>query len=324
MSNLRLISGGQNKAPGGSPSQIANIKGIGMADYVWPAQDGGIYWRKRPVVLIKGGTVRDASDTVPIIEVWTFATTLPGESPEVNVLNQYALNPCYYLPDPTRPEGSFLVCCEVKTLDGNPTASNSRATLRATHESVGGLQDSLDHRGSAWGWIQGYSLIDAKGNEVTFEISNEVFEHHFGACIDAGLMIMAGDPLSLGFWSYTLGDRGFPEILEPDLPNPIIMGDQVILSRHLLSKIARDRGLRVLWDSTMLTYTDESLAESEDPLELLDRVEGAYPYRTWNPNSREFQISHIAVSVPPNADPYHQAAKVLAAIHHKGNNRAAE
>lgn len=318
---LRVISGGRDKQKGrgsNSVSQTSNVKGIGTVDYVWPL-NGMPHHRKRPVVLMRGGNVRDASDIVPVIDVWHYIAEQNGE------VVQYALNPAYYLPDPTRPEGSFLVCCEVKTLDGRAAEINYRATLRATHNVLGGNQDSLDSLGSTWGFVQSYAVLSAKGEALSTAEAAQVFEYHLGACIDAGIMISAADPVAQGspLWSFEISDRGFPEVLDPDPANPLIMADQLMLARHLLVKAAVDKGCTIALGGAMLLYSNQELRATGDPQPLLnlfgagDEGVTVAPERQWDGTTRMFTPNRIAIGF--EADPYLTAAKVLAAF--KGPGR---
>jgi hypothetical protein len=206
---LRLIDGGS------SPPQR-----LGLADYVW-IDDSGTMRSKTRVIPVGVDT---AGDPIPLIERWT---THEGS-------RVVLLSPCHYLPDPLRPQPSFITLCEVRDEDDTCRSSNQRSVLRQAL----GPDDSI-----WWGFRQGY-LLDPMFSEPPGKASSKdyflVAERHLGACMDAGLMIHSADFDDV---SFKIGPRGMPQSVDPESPTALVAADHLWMARYLLKKVAREFGL---------------------------------------------------------------------------------
>jgi hypothetical protein len=186
----------------------------------------------------------------------------------------------------------------------------------------GGVQDTLDTLGSTWGFTQSYRILSPGGEDIPLAQASLVFEYHLGACLDAGIQIASADPVSAtkGVWTFEISGRGFPESLDPDPANPLIMADQLMLARHLLVKAALDKGYMAAFGGSTILYSNEELSSSGDPHPLLDLLgqgdEGTLiiPEQGWDLTKGKFAPNRIIIGTGPADDPYLSASKVLAKL----------
>jgi glutamine synthetase len=187
---------------------------------VWVSPSGTLVSKTRVIPI----GVDANKEVVPVIERWTAQT---ANEPIL-------LSPCHYLPDPLRPQPSFISLCEVRDKEDECPATNYRGKLRKLIE-----RDQT----TWWGFRQEYGLItdpQQPENTATFRDWFAVAERHLGACMDAGLMIHSAD---LEGGNFKVGVRGMPTSIDPDAPNALVIADHLWIARYLLKKVAREQGL---------------------------------------------------------------------------------
>lgn len=241
---LRVIQGGE--AAGAA---------LGLVDYVWLDSFSTIHIKKRAIPIYKG----TGAEQVPEIKPWV--GTVAG--------SYVALSPCHYLPDPLRPQPSFLALCEVRDSNGVPTNYNYRAKLREI------LEVEKDRLGVFWGFVQEYNLVHPDEKECEKD-AFLVAERHLGACLDAGLMLHSAQfELATHPWQFKVGFRDLPETLDTDPPSALVVADHLILARYLLLKIAREFGLHVQFTGFHLRLSTQDTRTRRIPAceELAKRFE---------------------------------------------------
>jgi glutamine synthetase len=201
---------------------------LGMAEYVWVDAKAKVRSKSRTIQVASDPD----GDPVPIPENWTIR--------EGGI--EFILLPCHYLADPLRPQPSFIVLCEVRDLSDRIAYFNGRAPLR---DLV-----AKDQWETWWGFTQPYSLwINDLGRTLSIGSTHyQVAERHFGACMDAGLMISSAcrdrPPGREGLiWDFKVGPRRLPPSIDPDTPNALVVADHLWIARHLLIRVAREFGL---------------------------------------------------------------------------------
>lgn len=235
---LRVISGG------------GEVR-LGMAEYIWVAPDAKVRFKSRTIQVATDPN----GDPVPIPENWS-----------VREGAEFVLVPCHYLADPLRPQPSFLVLCEVRDLSDRIAHFNRRAELR---DLV--AHDQWD---TWWGFTQPYSLgFNEAGSSLVLERAHyQVAERHFGACMDAGLMISSASwdrPLGREglVWEFKVGPRRLPQSIDPDAPNALVIADHLWIARQLLVRVAREYGLvaQFPWNHRMtVSFSTAKMRASEE------------------------------------------------------------
>lgn len=220
---LRVIKGGEH-----APTQL------GLADYVWVDPNGKLGVKTRAIA------IADSGDGVafPLIQRCTAMFPDP-DHPRSD--RQLILSPCNYLPDPLRPQPSYVTLCEVRNLDDEVVHWNQRAKLRDRSDDI--AQEK-------WGIRQRFRLTT--GSEMTDPSPDAylVAERHLGACLDAGLLVHSARlDHPKGVWSFNVGDRGFPTEIDPEKATALVVADHLWIARYLLDKVARERGLLVEYGS---------------------------------------------------------------------------
>lgn len=290
--SLRVIQGGvaANAAPG-------------LIDYIWLDQEGNLRAKKRAIPIYKGSAA-DAEQSIPEVKPWKDILGT-GES-----ARHIHLSPCHYLPDPLRPQPSFLVLCETRELKGEETSFNYRAKVRKLleHPKIAPLE-------SWWGFVQwyGFEREGVAKNQPDPFFERDAFmvaERHLGACLDAGLMIQSAkfdDPGS-NIWNFKVGFREFPESLDPDQPSALVATDHLIIARYLMEKIAREFGLRVTWHQFQgrLSTTRTRMIRAEGCKEIKKKVAYMVPhisvtrgaeYLTFDPPVRKGDPCYIVADI---------------------------
>jgi len=234
MTHLQVIRGGE-------------VLGMGIADYIWLDDDGDLSWKKKTILITKD----DLGAKTPVLDRWSFFDDDSGKTSIVV--------PCHFLPDPTRPQPNFIVLCEVRDDQDIPVDTEYRAKLRKKIAALGS-QGTL-----AWfGFEQDYTVEDSGSkDEPNFEQRKmAVAERHFGACFDAGLMLhsMCGYP-GCSPWDFKVGVRDFPQDIDPDPPNALVVADHLIIARYLMHKIAGDSGLYPEWQGIRPFISTAALRE---------------------------------------------------------------
>lgn len=159
------------------------------------------------------------------------------------------LQPVFFVQDPLRDTGSYLVLCEVLNPDGTPHATNKRARLRdlmktcIEHEPwIGFEQEYTLFKGTQpLGWPdrgypapQGPFYCGVGADEV---FGRDIVETHAQACIDANLMIFGTNAEVMpGQWEFQIGYRG----LSNESADPITVADHLWVARWLLYRIGEE------------------------------------------------------------------------------------
>jgi glutamine synthetase len=209
MGNLRAIEGGEGD---GAPPEL------GVAEYVWPDQEGAIHTRLRPIEVYGG---------IPRIERW--AGVFPTQKEEV------VLHPGQYLPDPLRGQPSYMVLCEAMSLQGVPHESNTRIALR---DYLGAAKDKPAFRD--WFDLSFELRYWADATPPGFRAA----EKFTGACVDAGIMVYSATYYDgPGTWALRIGPRGVS--IDPNEPDERTMtiADHVLIARAFFDKAMRECGV---------------------------------------------------------------------------------
>jgi len=274
MANLRVVKGGE-------------ALGMGLADYIWVNEKGTTTFKKKTILIAKDAK----GDPVPLIDRWTSARCACDVDHQefseqctqpVTVL----LAPCFYLPDPTRPQPNYLVLCETRDQHDKAEVGNYRSLLRKALRQRGPKSKLI------WfGFEQDYILADT-GDDTHNNPSGREFltaERHFGACFDAGLLIhsMWNDILArTGTWEFKVGFRRFPQDLDPDPPSALTVCDHLVVAQYLMEKIGAEKGLAPEWRNLNAFVSTPELREAGrnnlaelDKLVTLVEGEGLKPIR---------------------------------------------
>ena len=219
-----------------------------LAEYIW--LDGAIPTRQlrskaRVVDLGSKPSIEDFPE-------WSFdgSSTLQAEGDDSDCI----LKPVYFVPDPIRGEGNYLVMTEVYNPDGTPHVSNSRAQLRAVLDAGAAEQDP-------WcGFEQEYTLFKGRqplgwpeqgfpgpqgpyycGVGADEAYGRDIVEEHAQACLDIGLLFYGiNAEVMPGQWEFQIGYRDGAEDA-----GAMKASDDVWIARWLLYRIAEDYGVTV-------------------------------------------------------------------------------
>jgi hypothetical protein len=246
-SRFQLIKGGE-------------ALGMGLADYVWVNSQGAICFKKKAILISKD----DKGQPVPIVQRWMLSDTdcdceQPCSCPQRTLI----LSPCFFLPDPTRPQPSYIILCEVRDTDDHCLPWCYRAPLRKAMRLRGPTARLV-----WYGFGQSYQLHDldwdGDGNPPP-HLSERRFltaERHLGACFDAGLLIhSAWDMPGATSWEFKVGVRGFPQDVDPDPPSALVVADHLVVALYLLHKIGAEKGLVPLLEGQSLFLSTPELRE---------------------------------------------------------------
>jgi len=221
MAGLRVIEGG-----GARPLDM------GIASYIWISREGEICSRSKVISLAQ----TPEGDKVPMLDRWKMIDQVEVKPDPQNPLadwqerhepklmsRTFILSPCYYVPDPLRPQPSFLVLCEVRDLDDNPADWNSRALVRKHEEGAALLP--------WWGIRQRFPKVD------TIKTGIEMKERFLLACIDAGIRIH-----SLDYNFYWVGPRNISDAIDMEEPSSLVIADHLILARAIFDRLMVEQG----------------------------------------------------------------------------------
>ena len=222
---------------------------IGLAEYIW--MDGA---KPTPLLRSKARVVRTGA-TVSLSDFpeWGFDGSSTWQPPGNK--SDLILIPSYFVSDPIRGEGNYLVLCEVHNSDETPHETNSRSLLRRVIEKAGsGLEP--------WGGFEQEYTLFKDDQPLGFSLNKDpepqgpyycsvgstrafgrsVVEKHAKACIQAGLNIYGiNAEVMPGQWEYQIGYRGF----DKDQNDLLTLCDQRILANWLLERIAEEEGITV-------------------------------------------------------------------------------
>ncbi len=208
-------------------------------EYIW--LDGTI-----PTQQMRSKTkILDASKFTGKLEeapVWSFDGSSTNQAPGGS--SDCLLKPARIFHDPSRRNG-YLVICEVLDSEGNPHASNGRATIDDDDNDFwfGFEQEyvfwDIVHHSPLGFPAQGYfpapqgPYYCSVGAENA--VGREIVEEHMDYCIDADINIEGiNAEVMKGQWEYQVFAKGAKEA-----------GDQVWAARYLLEKVAEKYGVRV-------------------------------------------------------------------------------
>lgn len=275
--SLRVLQGGP-KAPD---------QALGVAEYIWICPETQVLTAKSRVITVG----RDVNgDFVPVIPGWS---TMEGA---------YLLNPCHYLPDPFRSQPAFLVLCEVHDQDDCHVKGNNRQILR---------EKMLENSDVWFGFHANFKLSGVRQQNFV------ALEKHFGACIDAGLMIHSFSQLG----EFSVGPRGMPQTIDPEPPNAVVVCDHLILAEYLLFKATTMENIEVIPQSLSLTFsTAEMRAKAPEGKvlhETLQKLKQCRPHFDFRPNVVSQGGGFEAIETfyyPPSTDPYVAALDMLKAL----------
>ncbi len=227
---------------------------LSFAEYIW--LDGA-----KPVQGLRNKTrILDFSDQRPQLSQfpsWGYdgSSTYQADGH----FSDLVLKPVYFVNDPIRGEGHYLVLCEVFNPDGTPHATNTRAKLR--EEMHRGAPDE-----DSWvGFEQEYTLFDAEGKRphgwakdkdpqpqgpyycsvgADRAWGRNLVDGHAGACVMAKLALYGTNAEVMpAQWEFQIGYRG----LRSESADPLTMSDHVWIARWLLSRIGEEMGISVSW-----------------------------------------------------------------------------
>ncbi len=227
---------------------------LGLAEYIWMDGAKPTYRlrSKARVVEVQGSTA-----TLANFPEWGFDGSSTYQAPGDK--SDLILQPVYFVTDPIRGDGNYLVLCEVTTSDGTPHITNSRALLR---EVLAAGADKLEPWG---GFEQEYTLYKdgrplgfPEGGEpapqgpyycgvgATQIVGRDIVEEHATACMQAGMNFYGiNAEVMPGQWEYQVGYRGF----DSDKNDLMTLCDQRLIANWLLERIAEDYDVDVNFEN---------------------------------------------------------------------------
>jgi len=282
------------------------IQELGLAEYVWIGEDRLVHSKNQ--VIPVGRDTND--DPVPFPENWTVTVRSPQGEP-----TQRILRVAQYLPDPTRPQPSYVVLCELMDLHDKPVKSNFRAKLRQIAKDTG---DRLE---TWWGFRQEYTAKGSSKDLMAF------YEHHLGTCLDAGLLVHSAswdDPSLKKPW-FKVGPRRIPNEIEEQRPVPLVIADHLVLGRFFLKRLARVHEVEVDFRGQCPVYF--STAETRElgsakTQALAEHLKGLVGKLLWEseiqpgasaPDRGFIYLRDLGPSA--TADPYQVVAHLLSILH---------
>lgn len=230
---------------------------IGLAEYIW--LDGSIPTRtlrsKARVISQPEGQDIQLQD----FPEWSFdgSSTKQAEGHDSDCL----LQPVYFVNDPVRGAGNYLVMCEVLNPDGTPHIANSRAQLRE-------ILDAGAAKEEPWaGFEQEYTMFEADGSRPLGWPENgypapqgpyycavgareimgrELVEAHAQLCMDAGLAFYGiNAEVMPSQWEFQIGYRG----IKGEAVDILTMSDQLWIARWLLKRLSEEYGVHISFDN---------------------------------------------------------------------------
>lgn len=224
-----------------------------LAEYIW--MDGSLPTRQ----LRSKARVVKVGDTPSIEDFpeWSFDGSSTNQA--VGNDSDCLLQPVYFITDPIRGDGNYLVMCEVNNPDGTPHESNSRAQLRAILDAGGDKLDTwlgfeqeytLFRKRTPLGWPehgfprpQGPYYCGVGADEV---FGREIVEAHAELCMQTELMFYGiNAEVMPGQWEFQIGFRGDPE----ETADALKICDQTWIARWLLYRISEDFEINVSIDN---------------------------------------------------------------------------
>lgn len=224
-----------------------------LAEYIWI--DGAVptrFLRSKARVVNLG-----SNPSIEDFPQWSFDGSSTNQAPGND--SDCLLGPKYFVTDPIRGEGNYLVMCEVLNPDGTPHESNSRAQLREVLDAGAAEQEpwcgfeqeyTLFKNRSPLGWPEhGYPgpqgpYYCGVGSEEIF--GREIAEDHAQLCLEAGLMYYGlNAEVMPGQWEFQTGYRGD----DSETADVLTIADQTWIARWLLYRVGEDYGVSVSLDN---------------------------------------------------------------------------
>ncbi|PIE31829.1 MAG: glutamine synthetase [Ilumatobacter coccineus] len=215
-----------------------------QAEYIW--LDG-----TKPTALLRSKT-RILHDEVSTPPLWSFDGSSTNQA--TGDRSDCVLRPVFQCPDPLRGGRNILVMCDVLVAsDERPHKTNARAACArverkyADHEMWFGLEQEytmLRRDGTPLGFNEDGSEPAPQGPYYcgigTGRImGRDIIERHTQACMTAGLAISGTNPEVMpGQWEFQVGPLG-----------PTAIGDQLLVARWLLQRIAEDFDVIISFDA---------------------------------------------------------------------------
>ena len=206
------------------------------------------------------------------------------------------LKPVYFVDDPIRGIGNYLVMCEVYAPDGKtPHASNTRARLRAVLDAGAGAQEP-------WiGFEQEYTIFDGHrplgwpehgfpapqgpyycGVGPKQIYGRTMVEQHAAACIEAGLLFYGiNAEVMPGQWEFQIGYRGIEG--DEESAGALTVCDQMWIARWLIHRISEDFEYHVSFENKPMKgdwngagmHTNFSTTDTRDASKGLTAIKAA-------------------------------------------------
>ncbi|EEH45386.2 glutamine synthetase [Paracoccidioides brasiliensis Pb18] len=210
-------------------------RGHVLAEYVWIDASSGVRSKTKTL----NGPVKSVEE----LPEWNFDGSSTGQAPGEN--SDVYLRPVAMFPDPFRRGDNILVLCETWDSDGSPNKFNYRheaSKLMRTHAHEHfwfGLEQEytlLGPDGWPYGWPKG-GFPGAQGPYYcgvgTGKVHcRDIVESHYKACLYAGIKISGiNAEVMPAQWEYQVGPC-----------EGITLGDQLWMSRFLLSRVAEEFG----------------------------------------------------------------------------------
>ncbi|MET0155234.1 MAG: glutamine synthetase beta-grasp domain-containing protein [Rickettsiales bacterium] len=261
-----------------------------FAEYIW--LDGAV-----PVRQIRSKARTVSVGYEPCVEdfpEWSFdgSSTEQAEGKDSDCI----LKPVYFVDDPVRGVGNYLVMCEVYNPDGKTVhPSNSRAKLRAVldagaaeHDPWVGFEQEYTifegHRPLGWpehGFPapQGPYYCGVGPKQI---LGRVLAERHAEACIEAGMLFYGiNAEVMPGQWEFQIGYRGIEG--DEERAGALAVCDQMWIARWLIHRISEEFGYHVSLDNKPMSgdwngagmHTNFSTNDTRDPKKGRDAIRKA-------------------------------------------------
>lgn len=209
-----------------------------QAEYIWIDGDGEI--RSKTTTLDK------KVDSVKDLKEWNFDGSSTNQAPGGN--SDIYLRPASYYPDPFRGGDNIIVIAECWNNDGTPNKTNHRHSCAkvmqqaAAHKPWFGIEQEytlFDIDDKPYGWPkggfpgpQGPYYCGVGAGKV---YARDIIEAHYRACMYAGVNISGiNAEVMPSQWEFQVGPC-----------EGIKMGDDMVMARFLLIRVAEDWGVKV-------------------------------------------------------------------------------
>jgi glutamine synthetase len=218
-------------------------KGKIQAEYIWIGGSGSDLRTKTKTLNAKPTSVDD-------LPIWNFDGSSTGQAPGSD--SEVYLRPVAMYPDPFRGAPNILVLCDCLTPQMEPIPTNTRYAANKIFEAVKehkpwyGIEQEFtlfEKDGiTPLGWPRGgYPAPQGPyycGVGATSAIGRRVVESHYKACLYAGINISGTNAeVMCAQWEYQVGPC-----------EGIVSGDQLWVSRFLLTRICEEFGVSVSFD----------------------------------------------------------------------------